>query len=297
MIESAPAAARPEEESPLSQRDRERLMALGYMGGSGDESGDLSELDLFEPMGDDPKDHADGLKLVAHGLAAMRDSRPAMAVQLFSEAASLHPGWIVPRELKAVSLSQQDRVDEAVEILENVLDDDGGNSGTHLRLAMLHDRKNDRDSARRHYTEAVRLNPSILEARRWLARDSLVRGETAGAVDHMRKTLAEEPDNVTVLSLLSWVLATAADDAIRSGDEALEMARKACRLSRDRNPLAIQSLAAACAEKGLFDEAVRHAERAARLAAEQGKKALARRIRTVLDSRFRKGEPFRDEKQ
>jgi len=294
MIANAPPSARPQEGAALGSADRERLMALGYMGGTGDGSGDLSELDLFEALGGDPKDHAQGLRLLTLGMAAMRDSRHTMAVDLFAQASSLHPGWTVPSELRAVTLSQQGRTGEAIEILRHVLEKDPENSGTHLRLAMFYDRENDRDGARRHYNEAVRLDPSILDALRWLARDSLVRGETAEAVGHMQKALEADPDNATILALLSWVLATTPDDGIRSGGEAYRLAQKACSLGGDRNPLALQSLAAACAEEGRYEEAVRHAERAVQLAAGQGKAGLARRIEMVLDGSFRKGRPFRD---
>ena len=67
--------------------------------------------------------------------------------------------------------------------------------------------------------------------------------------------------NPQIASFLSFVLATASDDAVRNGARALALAEQAVQLDRD-SPTALNSLAVALAENGRFPEAVSVAERA-----------------------------------
>ena len=54
---------------------------------------------------------------------------------------------------------------------------------------------------------------------------------------------------------LAWVLSSHPDSSIRRPDEAIELARLAVELT-NRDPSALDALAAACAAAGRFEEAV-----------------------------------------
>ena len=72
------------------------------------------------------------------------------------------------------------------------------------------------------------------------------------------------PDNVAAQSNLAWLLATAADPALRNGPEAVLLAERAeSESSRGENhPIVLRILAAAYAETGRFVEAKKTAEQA-----------------------------------
>jgi len=87
---------------------------------------------------------------------------------------------------------------------------------------------------------------------------------------------------------IAWISATSPDDSLRDGNKAMQCALTACGLSEWQNAVAIESLAAACAETQNFTEAVKWQENAIKLAPNQSKAELG--IRLEL---YKAGKPFR----
>jgi Flp pilus assembly protein TadD len=59
------------------------------------------------------------------------------------------------------------------------------------------------------------------------------------------------------LNNLAWLLAISPNEKLRNGKEAVELARRACELSDWKDPSFIGTMAAASAEVGNFDDAVK----------------------------------------
>ena len=77
------------------------------------------------------------------------------------------------------------------------------------------------------------------------------------------------------LNDLARMLAAAASDRLRNGAEAIALAERAWQLTQFQQPMFIGTLAAADAEAGRFDDAVKTAEKAKDLAAAAGLKDVA----------------------
>jgi tetratricopeptide (TPR) repeat protein len=73
---------------------------------------------------------------------------------------------------------------------------------------------------------------------------------------------------------LSWILACSQDEKLRNGQEALRLAEEFCRMTKNHQPLALDTLAAAYAENGRYDEAVSSAQKALKLVLKQGPEEL-----------------------
>jgi tetratricopeptide (TPR) repeat protein len=164
--------------------------------------------------------------------------------------------------------------------------------GAHTRLANALLKLGRIDDALSHYRAAAGLQPNLAAAQRDLANALAVRGQWAQAVPYYRRALELAPEDVVSMHRLAWVLATASDAPVRNGPEAVALADRAVRLTRRRDPLALDALAAAYAETAQFQQAAGAAAEALDIARAQGSEALALQLARRLDG-YRDGRPFR----
>ena len=90
------------------------------------------------------------------------------------------------------------------------------------------------------------------------------------------------PKDAALLNDTAWILATSPEASLRNGVEAVELAQRAVELSGGQEPAILDTLAAAYAEAGRFAEAVQTAQKAAKLATQQNKQALAESIKARI---------------
>ena len=113
-----------------------------------------------------------------------------------------------------------------------------------------------------HLRHAVELDPGFAPAHTNLGTVLEARGEAPQAVDEYRRALEINPAGIEPVNNLAWILATSPDASVRDGAEAVRSGQEAARLTEHRNPQVLDTLAAAYAEAGRFDEAVRTATEA-----------------------------------
>lgn len=117
-------------------------------------------------------------------------------------------------------------------------------------------------------------------------------GETADEIRVLKAGLAIDPENPTLANNLAWALATSPREELRNGAAALRYAEHSARGELANSPAVLDTLAAALAEAGRFDEAVATARRAIKLAAEAGDRALAEAVQRRCAG-YEKNRPFR----
>jgi tetratricopeptide (TPR) repeat protein len=101
------------------------------------------------------------------------------------------------------------------------------------------------------------------------------------------------PWHPNMLNNLAWQLATASDEKLRDGAEAVRLAERLAAGPGGSDPSRLDTLAAAYAEAGKFDDAVRTAGRARELAQQAGRNDLAERISQRLNL-YERGQPYRE---
>ena len=123
-------------------------------------------------------------------------------------------------------------------------------------------------------------------------------GKESEARDVLEQGLENSKFNVRTVNRLAWLLSTARDDAIRDGLHALNAAK---RIADPRNAppsaMILDTLAAAYAETGDFDQAIATAEKAIEMAKAPSSgppdNKLAQRIRTRIDTCYKLHRPWR----
>ena len=121
---------------------------------------------------------------------------------------------------------------------------------------------------------------------------ALQSGKPGEAITHYQAALKAGPDRLSSLVVLAKVYSSHPDDAVRNARQALVLASRACELTRNNHPDALDALAAAHAEGGNFQEAIKTAQRAIGVARKRG----AERIAAAINRRLRlyeSGKPFR----
>jgi protein O-mannosyl-transferase len=177
----------------------------------------------------------------------------------YREALRAKPGWSMGHSNFALALLQLGRYDEALVEARAAVRLDARSPQAHNQLASALAKTGRPQEAIAEYREALRLMPGFASAERRLA----------------------------------WLLATWPDPALRNGAEAVRLAQHADERTGHRDPDVLDSLAAATAESGRFADAAATADRAATVATEAGKPALAAAIRARAEL-YRAGRPFRD---
>jgi tetratricopeptide (TPR) repeat protein len=112
------------------------------------------------------------------------------------------------------------------------------------------------------------------------------------ALEYYRVAIEIDPNFALAWNNRAWVLATAPDAKFRNGQLAVESATKACELTGYEKSDMLDTLAAALAETGQFEQAVARSKQAIEKASEPQKETL--RARQKL---YEAGKPFRQAAQ
>jgi tetratricopeptide (TPR) repeat protein len=99
------------------------------------------------------------------GLAFQRAARLSDAYGSFSMAVRLNPREAVALASMGDIARQQGRLDEAVSLYERALPHAADGARVHNKLAIAHALAGRREQALRHFDEALRLDPSLTDAR------------------------------------------------------------------------------------------------------------------------------------
>ena len=146
------------------------------------------------------------------------------------------------------------------------------------------------DQAIADYSRAIQLNPRYAPA--YVARGNVWKQRRAfdRAIDEFSFLIRLEPQNALAHQTLARMLATCIEAHFRNGKWAIDEAKRACELTSWRDPDCLDTFAAACAEVGDYDAAVKWQNEAIKRLAQDAPS----RLRTSMNFNGFKGVQFED---
>jgi protein O-mannosyl-transferase len=229
-------------------------------------------------------------------LALARTGRQQESLVHFGDAARLEAENASVHNNYAMMLGRAGRTDEAIQEFQMALRLAPNVATTHFNLANLLAQQHVQDEAMTHYLEALRLNPAFLDAHCNIASLLLEKGRTKDAAAHYIAALKAKPNYLPAMVSVAWIYATASDEAgSQHAAEAVRLAKQACQISGCKQSGVLDTLAAAYANAGRFEDAIKTGEEAFSVAKAAGENNFADSIRARIDL-YKKGSPFRDAK-
>jgi protein O-mannosyl-transferase len=150
----------------------------------------------------------------------------------------------------------------------------------HYNLGVALEKQGKFSEAVTHYATAVQLQPNDAETHRRLASVLSREGHQGEAAVQLRAVLRLEPADVESAARLAWILATSPDAG--TADEALQLAQSVCAVTNNRDPGALDILAAAYARADRLDDATTVSRQAVALARAVGDSVLTARLEARL---------------
>ena len=221
--------------------------------------------------------------------------QPGEAEKEFREAMRLHPAAAGYHINMGMFLAKQGRFSEARGHIEDGIRLKPDDLNAHIFLGEILNSLERPQAAAREFQAALGLSPLSARARGGLGVALQGQGRIEEAVAEFREAVRVDPREFKTLNNLAWILATSPEPKLRNAAESVELAERAARAMERKDPSRLDTLAAAYAEAGRFDDAVRTAEEALGLTAGGKQDDLAAALRARLDL-YRAGKPHREER-
>jgi uncharacterized membrane protein SpoIIM required for sporulation/Tfp pilus assembly protein PilF len=178
------------------------------------------------------------------------------AIANYSKAIQRDPKLAKAHYQLGRAYSATEQYDKAITSLSKVIEIDPGNARTYISRSMSYVTMHKYDLAIADSKKAIELNPSKPEG----------------------------------YNNLAWIYATAEESHFRDGKQAVALALKACDLSKWKDNVAIDTLAAAYARVGDFDNAIKWEEKVRETSEGSFKKRIEKRL-----TAYRNKKPWQEE--
>lgn len=143
-----------------------------------------------------------------------------------------------------------------------------------------------------HFERAIAIDPFYTAAFENMAEAYGAQNQLAKAAKYFLKALDQKPDDVALLNKAAWILATAVDPTARDGAHAIVLGQHAVELTKRQDASSLDTLAAAFAETGRFDDAMKIGTEALALARARGDRQFDIELEQRL-ALYRIRKPFR----
>lgn len=223
------------------------------------------------------------------GIARDRSGDAKQAIADYGEAIKLDPSYAAAFNNRGLARAKLGELKQAIADFDQAIRFDPKFAVALNNRGVAREQAGDLAGAEKDFTAAIALDPKLADP--YANRGNVLRGrgKYEQAIADFEKAVRLDPTNAAAHNNLAWLRATCPDEKYRDAKAAVEAATKACELSDWKHPDWLDSLAAAYAEAGQFDEAVKTQT----LAIDQAPEAQKADMQARLEL-YRENKPFRD---
>ena len=216
--------------------------------------------------------------------------RDQEAIEALQEAVARNPDYQDAQYNLAWVLKRSGRLDQAVVHFREVVRIDPQDADAWYQLGGTLAEEGRRAEAVEALQHSVQLRPNEAAAVDQLSKAMIRDNRYAEAIDVLDASLALEDERL--INRLAWLLAACPDDELRDGNRAVRYATQLCPEVARCSAEHLDTLAAALAEAGQFDQAADVARQAVEKARTAGQEELARAIAARLQL-YQAARPYR----
>ncbi|MGD1021060.1 MAG: tetratricopeptide repeat protein [Verrucomicrobiia bacterium] len=261
------------------------------------------------------------------GVALAQTGKIEEAIAHFEQALRVNPDYAQAHYNLGVALAQTGKIEEAIVHYEQALRINPDDAEAHYNLGVVLARTGKTKEAIAHFEQALRIKPDSAEAHYNLGKAFLQEGRLREAIVHLEQTirikpdyaaahynlgnalartgkieeaiahfeqaLRIKPDYADVQNDLAWLLATRGPSEGGDPVRAVTLAERACAQTGNSAFPYLDTLAAAYAAAGRFQEAVATAQKAIDLARAAGQTQAANEIMPRLEL-YRNAHAYRE---
>jgi len=250
------------------------------------------------------------LTLVQRAEAYLNNRQPKLALSDVDHVLDKHPELIAAHRIRAEIYAELDRLPEAIEEMKQLAEAVPKQINLKMQLALYYLVNKQPLQAIGAYNDVLRVDQGNFLALRSRGDAYLNLGEHEEAIADFQRAIKMNSSDTPLLNNYAWLLSTSPRDTVRNGQQAVELATKACELTKYQKPHILSTLAAAYAESGDFVSAIKWSEQAVNLivpdsnAAESNasdsntpnnsEPSTSEQLTAELDS-YRSGKPWRED--
>jgi tetratricopeptide (TPR) repeat protein len=212
------------------------------------------------------------------------------AIKHFRQALQLNPDLAEAHNNLALVLTMTGQLDKALEHFRQALQIKPDFAEVHYNMGLALKSQGKLDEAIKHFRQALQVKPDLAETHNNLALALTMTGQLDKALEHFREAVRLKPDYLEPLNRMARILAMHPEPKLRDPNQAIEIAKRAVELTGHKDAAILETLAAAYAAAGQFDQAVKTAEAALSLATAAQADELANHIRKQIQI-YRQAKP------
>jgi Flp pilus assembly protein TadD len=179
------------------------------------------------------------------------------AITNFAEAIRRSPNDPVAYDYRGFAFFRKRDFDKALLDFNQVLELRPSSAVAHNQRGVTYMKKGEMERALADFTTAIHIAPNDGVNFTYRGFGYEKEAQWSRATNDFITALRLDPTDSKALNEYAWLLATCPESKIRNGNTAIKLANEACQLTKSEVWLYVDTLAAACAEAGQFDVAIR----------------------------------------